>query len=429
MTHGPRILSSNGLPRARRLAPAAAAVAAAAAIAVASHDSAAGRQHAAPGHAEVIAQGIVDLDEGPYSWTTAALSVGRDGPPIEATAATFLLGAHDSPVFVAASTGDRVLLDPGEAVFVAPGTTARLGELDHPGPSATLTRLTLSPTPEPGGAAALEPGAGRYDIDLWRDVLDPREGFALPASAVPVAVLLASGTADVTSPGGALHAITADVVLLAEPGSAIANTGDDPAVILAAIVSDAGTPADHAAASSTPTAGPGTSTATPPTTAPTTSTSAPPTTPTTTTSSTTTSTTAPTPPDNDGDNLTDDREAALGTNPHDPFSDDDGLNDGDEVDTYGTNPLRSDTDDDGVSDSNEADSCSSPTNPDSDGDGLSDGYEDSHGLNRCTTDSDGDGLADGDEINRHTNPGDYDTDDDGNGDGHDPNPLDPDVHT
>jgi hypothetical protein len=54
--------------------------------------------------------------------------------------------------------------------------------------------------------------------------------------------------------------------------------------------------------------------------------------------------------DQDGDSLLDYEELALGTNPSNPDSDNDGLKDGEEVITYGTNPLLADTDGDGAPD-------------------------------------------------------------------------------
>ncbi|MGH7337093.1 MAG: S8 family serine peptidase, partial [Myxococcota bacterium] len=81
--------------------------------------------------------------------------------------------------------------------------------------------------------------------------------------------------------------------------------------------------------------------------------------------------------DRDGDGLTDAAEAALGTDPLDADSDDDGLSDGEEVNTHGTDPLL----------------------PDSDGDGLSDGAElTTHATDPLDLDSDGDGWNDGPEV-------------------------------
>jgi hypothetical protein len=65
--------------------------------------------------------------------------------------------------------------------------------------------------------------------------------------------------------------------------------------------------------------------------------------------------------DTDGDGLTDDEERALGTDPTDPDSDDDGLSDGDEVNRYHTNPKAADTDGDGFDDNGEILAGSDPT--------------------------------------------------------------------
>lgn len=57
--------------------------------------------------------------------------------------------------------------------------------------------------------------------------------------------------------------------------------------------------------------------------------------------------------DPDADGLTILEEESVGSDPLDPDSDNDGLSDGDEVNTYGTDPLKADTDDDGQNDGDE----------------------------------------------------------------------------
>ncbi len=90
------------------------------------------------------------------------------------------------------------------------------------------------------------------------------------------------------------------------------------------------------------------------------------------------------PKDSDGDGLTDDEEAKLGTDPFNKDTDGDGLTDGDEVKVYKTNPL----------------------NPDTDFDGLKDGEEVlTYKTNPLERDTDKGGVADGHEvIEDHTNP-------------------------
>ncbi|MCA9875019.1 MAG: FHA domain-containing protein, partial [Anaerolineales bacterium] len=84
------------------------------------------------------------------------------------------------------------------------------------------------------------------------------------------------------------------------------------------------------------------------------------------------------PGDLDGDGLSNTAEVyAYSTNPRDPDSDNDGLNDGREVE-LGTNPNLAD----------------------SDGDGLSDGAELLHQTDPLAADTDGDRVSDGLEVNR-----------------------------
>lgn len=100
--------------------------------------------------------------------------------------------------------------------------------------------------------------------------------------------------------------------------------------------------------------------------------------------------------DFDGDGLNNGLECTMGSDPTDADTDDDGLNDGDEVNgvpctpsfpagaaskTYTSNPLDPDTDNDGASDGEEAEHCTDPREADTDGGGTDDGDEHEDGTN------------------------------------------------
>lgn len=112
--------------------------------------------------------------------------------------------------------------------------------------------------------------------------------------------------------------------------------------------------------------------------------------------------------DADGDGLTADEEAALGTDPNNPDTDGEGLSDGREVKEIGSNPLLIDTDGDGVTDGDEVSGVFGDIQwqwADSDSDGLSDGDElFVHLTDPASGDTDGDIARDGEEIAAGTDP-------------------------
>jgi hypothetical protein len=104
-------------------------------------------------------------------------------------------------------------------------------------------------------------------------------------------------------------------------------------------------------------------------------------------------------PDSDDDNLDDGQEVGLGTDPNDPDSDDDGLDDDVEV-GLGTDPTDPDSDDDGLEDGEEIALGTDPNDPDEDDDGICDG--DGTGGGACTAGPDNCPFVD--------NPGQEDSD-------------------
>ncbi len=124
--------------------------------------------------------------------------------------------------------------------------------------------------------------------------------------------------------------------------------------------------------------------------------------------------------DKDLDGLIKKLEKEIGTDPENPDTDADGLNDGDEVNTYNSNPLNADTDGDGLKDGEETNKYkTSPILADTDGDGLNDGAEvNLYKTNPTKADSDQDGLNDNEEnVKYKSDPNKADTDGDGLNDG------------
>lgn len=123
--------------------------------------------------------------------------------------------------------------------------------------------------------------------------------------------------------------------------------------------------------------------------------------------------------DSDADGIEDGDEInTYSTDPLNSDSDNDGISDGDEVDTHGTNPLAVDSDNDGVNDYDEINVYSSnPLAEDTDADGILDGWEVQYGLDinldDAQIDTDSDNLVNIDEQTSGTDPTNSDTDNDG----------------
>jgi len=103
--------------------------------------------------------------------------------------------------------------------------------------------------------------------------------------------------------------------------------------------------------------------------------------------------------DGDSDGQTALSEFAALSDPCDPDTDDDGLNDGLELKTHFTSPLTPDTDWDGLSDASEINTHgTNPISADSDSDGLNDAFELILGLDPTDSDTDTDTYGDGLEV-------------------------------
>jgi len=92
--------------------------------------------------------------------------------------------------------------------------------------------------------------------------------------------------------------------------------------------------------------------------------------------------------DDDRDGLTNEQEVKLGTFPDKRDTDLDGVDDGEEVNTYKTDPLKSDTDSDGLKDGEEVKQGLDPLNKDTDGDGLLDNKDPQPGQANTPTPAD-----------------------------------------
>ncbi len=108
--------------------------------------------------------------------------------------------------------------------------------------------------------------------------------------------------------------------------------------------------------------------------------------------------------DPDEDALDNAGEFAASSDPNVKDSDEDGLEDGLEVNIHGTSPAFADTDEDGLDDGEEIAENTDPLSADSDGDKLNDGDEIAANTDPTNPDTDGDGVDDGTEVELGGNP-------------------------
>ncbi|CAA9568098.1 MAG: hypothetical protein AVDCRST_MAG87-2132 [uncultured Thermomicrobiales bacterium] len=357
----------------------------------------------AQGNASVIAQGVAQIRDVDTRWRVAAFNVEAGSEAIAVRYPAFVLGGTTPLLVTDLTAGTRQRVAPGEGAFMTPGQMIRLETF---GPPDQFTLLELSPADAElsmgvlgGESGSFVPQPGIRDLDLIRTVAPAGAVSTLDAGAGPTLIRLSAGQITVTSDDATPVTLYAGQAQ-AFDGPLSIESGPEGATYVAAYIGaviefgDIGTPvATPVTEEATPSApqpgivlGSTPSPATPPVDAA---------------------------GDPDGDGLTSAREAELGTDPSLADTDDDGINDGEEINTYNTDPLNLDTDGDLFYDGGELIRGTDPLAIDSDGDDLTDGNEEyTTGTDPVTADTDGDGIDDGQEIEDGTDPLEADTADD-----------------
>ena len=363
----------------------------------------------ASGAAAVVAHGVVTLNEGNGRWHLTELTAETNAAPFDISVPGFIV-AEGTPILVTdLASGERTRLAGGEAMMVRPGDRVTAETFGAPDSFLFIQLATGDQQPLATGTRSVYTSAGfpvtatERDVDLVRGVIAEGEAMVLPAGAVPTAVYVFRGEVAVASANDETNLRAGEAGTFAGDFQiqAIADGSIVYVAFVGASVPATTSQATPAAPASTPIATPA---ATPapatPLATPASTPLPPPPEP----------TAAPTQPpvdtaDDDGDGLTNTREAELATDPANPDTDADGISDGDEVNVYLTNAFIQDTDADLLYEGGELVYGSGVLNPDSDSDGLLDGAEVyTYETNPIVADTDGDGASDGAEVSSGTNP-------------------------
>lgn len=384
------------------------------------------------GTAQIVAQGVVTIDDGDLSWVVSEAAAPSQSSLDEARRGPGFVIVNGGVILVEDTrNGDQTRLASGEAALVQPGLPQTWTSLGSEDASFRTIELVSAGAAAGSGTVAFESepftGTGaRNDLELVQDVMGPGGTLVIPTGALPTLVLIDAGVADIATEAGDVLSLGAgEAVSLS--GALTVTAGEEGATLSIALTGPAVVATAQAAA--TPAAEgvieieQGRTVATPASSPVAEATQAP-----------------ETAPDDDGDGLSNDLEDAAGTDSALADTDEDGLTDGQEVDQYGTNPLVADSDGDGVLDGDEVAQGTDPNDATggaalpaaaAEGDNAvviteeAAPAEEAAPLEEAAPvevaavpgDSDGDGLEDAIEFELGTDPFDVDTDDDGLTDG------------
>lgn len=373
---------------------------------------------AAAPNLQTVAQGLATL-EGSVVWRVREVAP-RAGDEAATSGPSFTIQRTGAAIVTNRQTGRRARLEPGESYFMTAGDPFERAPVGGDPSISWVVELIAANAPAPEGLGAgtvlyTSPpidayGAGTYDIELQRAVLLPDEMTQVPPTNGPALLLVTSGRLQATAEGSAPTPLNAGRGDLFEGAVTLRGADDQPAVYVVVSLGESIEEAETAPPAAAPTPAPVAPTPATGAAAQPADTAAPPPEPAAEAApdAEVPADVAPEPTpvaetasggDSDGDGLSDEREAGLGTDPLNRDSDGDGLSDGEEIDTFGTDPFSTDTDADGLTDGDERNYGSSPVSSDADGDGLVDQDElFTYGTGPQTFDTDGDGVPDGEEV-------------------------------
>ncbi len=213
------------------------------------------------GHAQVIAQAVLDLPDGPLGWSVTTIEAEEQPSDLGADGDLgFVLGT-DGEVVVRDSAGARALLAGGEALVMRPdeSVTMEAAGADR----ASVSLLILAPS-EPGdlGEAIRATGAftspgGSRDVELVGDVLAEGETAAIPAAAAPIFVLVTEGSLAIAVDEDETRVVQAGDTVLVPGDLVVTGAAEEQTRFAAAVIGDdidaAAVDTDTASPTTTPT--------------------------------------------------------------------------------------------------------------------------------------------------------------------------------
>jgi hypothetical protein len=196
-------------------------------------------------HAQVIAQGVVELPPEQAVWRTVReRASGSTEATFEARFLGFVFASSGPLLLVDAGTGEQTRLGTGEGALVREGEVQQRSSLANDAVTYLAIELVTSSTSSPAAGTVLETGepfaapSGQHDLDLLADTLAVGENLTIPDSSAENLFLVTEGTATLTAPDG-----ETEVLLAGESATftgvrtvSAAPDSDAPASFLVAII-------------------------------------------------------------------------------------------------------------------------------------------------------------------------------------------------
>jgi len=203
----------------------------------------AGDSSLAQGHAEVIAHGVALMPTIPVIWrvSTHPAQVPAQAP-VAGRVLGFVLADQGAILITDANTNDQVRLAPGEAAFVHEGDRQVRTSLG--GTPAEYVALDLVPATDKenigtGSLVYASPSftapAGKHDLNLIRDVLEPGETASVPATGAPSLILITAGSVKAQA-GGRSATLQAGTAVALLGGVTLTGAGSGTATFVAALI-------------------------------------------------------------------------------------------------------------------------------------------------------------------------------------------------
>jgi hypothetical protein len=197
------------------------------------------------GHAQVIAQGVVELPRGQAVWRTVRARAPK--PPqatFESRSLGFVFASSGPLLLIDGKTGEQSRLGIGEAALVREGTLQQRASLADDAVTYLAVELVSSSAAPPVGGTVLETGepfaapSGQHDLDLLADTLAIGENLSIPDSGGENLLLVTTGAAAVTSPNGDSEVLLAGekTTFAGERSVSAARDSYTPVSFLAAII-------------------------------------------------------------------------------------------------------------------------------------------------------------------------------------------------